>query len=141
MTIQVNVVGLNIAKSVFQVHGVDRHGQAVLRKRLRRSQVHTTLAGHVVHRPPCFYLLPRSNDLRLAVLAPAHADPPLSPKSYLRMCGSRGDVSMTTNCFGRERLRSRSVSEGFGFDLQLAAVSVGILLHYNSGARHSLAKQ
>jgi transposase len=41
MAIQVSVVGLDIAKSVFQVHGADRHGQAVLRKRLRRSQVST----------------------------------------------------------------------------------------------------
>lgn len=41
MAMHVSVVGLDIAKSVFQVHGVDRHGQAVLRKRLRRSQVCT----------------------------------------------------------------------------------------------------
>ena len=33
------VVGLDIAKNVFQVHGVDRRGETVLRKRLRRSQV------------------------------------------------------------------------------------------------------
>jgi transposase len=39
MAIQVSVVGLDIAKNVFQVRGVDRHGQAVLRKRLRRSQM------------------------------------------------------------------------------------------------------
>ncbi len=41
MAIQVSVVGLDIAKNVFQVHGVDGHGQAVLRTRLRRSQVST----------------------------------------------------------------------------------------------------
>jgi transposase len=41
MAIEVSVVGLDIAKNVFQVHGADRHGQAVLRKRLRRSQVST----------------------------------------------------------------------------------------------------
>jgi len=34
-----SVVGLDIAKNVFQVHGVDRRGETVLRKRLRRSQV------------------------------------------------------------------------------------------------------
>ena len=33
------MVGLDIAKNVFQVHGVDRRGETVLRKRLRRSQV------------------------------------------------------------------------------------------------------
>jgi transposase len=36
---QVAVVGLDIAKSVFQVHGVDRDGGVVVRRRLRRSRV------------------------------------------------------------------------------------------------------
>ena len=36
---QVVVVGLDIAKSVFQVHGVDREGAVVVRRRLRRSRV------------------------------------------------------------------------------------------------------
>jgi transposase len=35
MAIEVNVIGFDIAKIVFQVHGVDRRGAAVLRKRLR----------------------------------------------------------------------------------------------------------
>lgn len=33
------VIGLDIAKQVFQVHGIDRDGKAVLRKRLRRSEL------------------------------------------------------------------------------------------------------
>jgi transposase len=36
---QVVVVGLDIAKSVFQVHGVDRDGGVVVRRRLGRSRV------------------------------------------------------------------------------------------------------
>ena len=32
-------VGLDLAKNVFQVHGSDGAGQAVLRKKLRRTQV------------------------------------------------------------------------------------------------------
>jgi len=32
-------IGLDIAKSVFQVHGVDAHGKAVLRKTLSRNEV------------------------------------------------------------------------------------------------------
>jgi transposase len=36
---QVVVVGLDIAKSVFQVHGVDADGEVVVRRRLRRSRV------------------------------------------------------------------------------------------------------
>ena len=34
---QVTTIGLDIAKSVFQVHGVDAEGQVVLRRRLRPS--------------------------------------------------------------------------------------------------------
>jgi transposase len=38
-------VGLDIAKQVFQVHGVDRAGKVVLRKRLRRAEVAPFFAG------------------------------------------------------------------------------------------------
>jgi transposase len=31
-------VGINLAKQVFQVHGVDNHDKAVLRKQLKRGQ-------------------------------------------------------------------------------------------------------
>ena len=36
---QVTTIGLDIAKNVFQVHGVDAEGQPVLRKKLRRGQM------------------------------------------------------------------------------------------------------
>ena len=36
---QVTAIGLDIAKNVFQVHGVDQHGKVVLRNRLSRGQV------------------------------------------------------------------------------------------------------
>ena len=36
---EISTIGLDLAKSVFQVHGVDETGKAVLRKSLRRSQV------------------------------------------------------------------------------------------------------
>ena len=35
----IRTIGLDLAKNVFQVHGVDEHGRAVLRKQLRRDQV------------------------------------------------------------------------------------------------------
>jgi transposase len=38
-------IGLDIAKSVFQVHGVDAAGQVVVRRRLRRSHVLRFFAG------------------------------------------------------------------------------------------------
>ena len=36
---EISTIGLDLAKSVFQVHGVDETGKAVLKKSLRRSQV------------------------------------------------------------------------------------------------------
>ena len=42
---QVTTIGLDIAKNVFQVHGVDRHGKVVLRKRLARARVSAFFAN------------------------------------------------------------------------------------------------
>jgi len=36
---QVSTIGLDLAKQVFQVHGVNAEGTVVLRRRLRRSEV------------------------------------------------------------------------------------------------------
>lgn len=36
---EITAIGLDIAKNVFQVHGIDADGQVVLRKPLRRSQM------------------------------------------------------------------------------------------------------
>ncbi len=36
---EIITVGLDLAKNVFQVHGADAAGRAVLRKKLRRDQV------------------------------------------------------------------------------------------------------
>src|SRR3954464_15676858 len=58
---QVSTIGLDLAKSIFQVHGADASGAVVFRKRLRRSQVRPFLAAppprHVAlaacGQPPC----------------------------------------------------------------------------------------
>jgi transposase len=42
-------IGLDIAKTVFQLHGVDRNGKPVLRKQLKRNQVLACFAN----KPPC----------------------------------------------------------------------------------------
>ena len=42
-------IGLDLAKSVFQLHGVDAHGKVVTSKRLRRDAVLTFFANL----PPC----------------------------------------------------------------------------------------
>ena len=36
---EIITIGIDLAKSVFQVHGADRGGNAILRKKLRRDQV------------------------------------------------------------------------------------------------------
>ena len=46
---QIITIGLDIAKAVFQVHGVDAAGVVVARKRLRRNKVSAFFAGL----PPC----------------------------------------------------------------------------------------
>ncbi|NHM19950.1 transposase, partial [Epibacterium mobile] len=46
---EITTVGLDLAKNVFQVHGADAVGQAVLRRKLRRAQVLEFFAKL----PPC----------------------------------------------------------------------------------------
>jgi len=36
---KVTLIGLDLAKSVFQVHGVNTEGKAILKKRLSRGQM------------------------------------------------------------------------------------------------------
>jgi transposase len=38
-TMKITTIGIDLAKNVFQVHGVDEHGRAVLRKQIKRAQV------------------------------------------------------------------------------------------------------
>lgn len=45
----ISTIGLNIAKSVFQVHGVDAAGQVVIRRQLKRRFVLSFLEKL----PPC----------------------------------------------------------------------------------------
>ncbi len=42
---EITTIGLDLAKSLFQVHGIDEQGRVVVRKRLRRSQVLGYFAG------------------------------------------------------------------------------------------------
>jgi hypothetical protein len=57
---KIMTVGIDLAKNVFQVHGVNEHGKTVLRKQLKRDQVATFFAimpqcdryGGLWKRPP-----------------------------------------------------------------------------------------
>jgi hypothetical protein len=46
---EVSTIGVDIAKSVFQIHGVDTDGTVVIRKRIGRAKVLEFFAGL----PPC----------------------------------------------------------------------------------------
>src|SRR5512147_1796646 len=48
-TMQITTIGIDLAKNVFQVHGVNERGKAVLRKQLRRGQV----AAFFANLPTC----------------------------------------------------------------------------------------
>jgi transposase len=41
---KITTIGLDLAKTVFQVHGIDEGGNVIVRKRLRRSQMHAFFA-------------------------------------------------------------------------------------------------
>ena len=45
---EVSTIGLDIAKSVFQVHGVDGDGAVVIRKRVSRAKMLEFFAGSAV---------------------------------------------------------------------------------------------
>jgi len=45
----ITTVGLDVAKQVFQVHGIDAHGKVVVRKQLRRKEV----VEYFTQLPPC----------------------------------------------------------------------------------------
>jgi len=46
---KLTTVGIDLAKNVFQVHGIDEHGKVLLKKQLRRDQT----ATFFVNLPPC----------------------------------------------------------------------------------------
>ena len=46
---QITTMGIDLAKQVFQVHGIDTHGAVVVKKRFTRSALHTFMANL----PPC----------------------------------------------------------------------------------------
>ena len=46
---KLTTIGIDLAKSVFQVHGTDDKGRAVLKKQLKRAQ----MAAFFANLPPC----------------------------------------------------------------------------------------
>ena len=42
---EVSTIGIDIAKRIFQLHGVDKHGKTLFKKKLMRDQVLTFMAN------------------------------------------------------------------------------------------------
>lgn len=45
----ITTLGIDLAKNVFQLHGVDKHGHSLFRKRLSRKK----LSAFIANLPPC----------------------------------------------------------------------------------------
>ena len=45
---KLTTVGIDLAKNVFQIHGIDKHGKVLVKKQLRRDQ----MATFFVNLPP-----------------------------------------------------------------------------------------
>lgn len=46
---KITTVGIDLAKNLFQLHGVNEHGKVVIKKQIRREQ----MAEFFVNLPPC----------------------------------------------------------------------------------------
>ena len=83
---EVSTIGLDIAKSVFQIHGVDRDGEVAIRKRVSRAKLLEFFAGL----PPCVIGIeacPTAHHWSRKLLALGHTVrlmPPSYVKAYLK---------------------------------------------------------
>jgi transposase len=117
----IRVIGLDLAKSVFQVHGVDAAGRAVLTRRLRRGQVLGTLAQI----PPCLVGMEACGGAQhwaRALAAQGHRVKLMNPryvKAYVRTNKSdRADAAAIAEAAGREAVPAVPVKALWQQDLQ-----------------------
>ena len=119
---EVSTVGIDLAKSVFQVHGADRSGAVVLRKKLRRDQVlsfFSTLPRCVVAMEACA----SAHQWAREIAASGH-DTRLIPPSYVkpfvkRQKNDMGDAEAI--CEAAQRPTMRFV-QGKSAEVQASAV-------------------
>ena len=75
----VTTIGLDIAKQVFQVQGVDEQGKVVLRRRLRREQV----APFFANSPPCLVGLEACGGAHIPSGPEEHPTPQFAEAGYM----------------------------------------------------------
>ncbi len=94
----VSVIGIDIAKRVFQLHGVDDHGRTVLRKRLTRATFLMEMATH----PACVVGMEAGSGAHHwgRCLAEMGHDVRLMPPQYVRpyVKGNKHDASDAEAC-------------------------------------------
>ncbi|MFQ8433810.1 IS110 family transposase [Amaricoccus sp. W119] len=94
----VSVIGVDIAKRVFQVHGVDAQGRTVLRRRLTRATFLAEMATH----PPCLVGMDAGSGAHHwgRCLAELGHDVRLMPPQYVRpyVKGNKHDAADAEAC-------------------------------------------
>ena len=109
---KISTVGLDIAKGVFQVHGVDRSGHVLDRKKLRRGKV----LGYFSKLKPCLIGLeacPGAHYWARELQALGHEVrllPPSEVKAYVRRGKKNDAVDAEAICEAARRPRVRSVA-------------------------------
>ena len=138
---EVSTIGLDIAKSIFQVHGVDVDGAVVIRKRVRRAKVSEFFSAL----PPCLVGIeacPSAHHWSRQLQVLGHAVklmPPSYVKAYLKRSKNDANdaaaiceaVTRPSMRFGRScRARQQNRTHGLGDDgtrrtLQGAKIAAG----------------
>ncbi len=80
---QVTTIGLDIAKHVFQVHGIDQDGQVLVRRQIRRGEV----LAFFRRLPPCLIGMEACSTAHFSAraLAALGHEVRLMPAAYVKM--------------------------------------------------------
>jgi transposase len=95
------IAGLDLAKYVFEIHGVDAHGKTVLRKTPRRHAVSTFFANL----PPCLVGMEASNGAHFwarTLLDLGHDIRLISPQFVTPYVKSKRTIGMTPRRSARQ---------------------------------------
>jgi transposase len=109
---QITMIGIDLAKQLFQIHGVDRQGNANVRKQLRRSQLLPWLA----QQPPCVVAMEASRGAhhwarRLSAMGhDVRLIPPQHVKAFVRgQKNDRNDAAAICEAARRPDMRTVAV--------------------------------
>jgi transposase len=109
---KITTIGIDLAKNVFQVHGVDAHGKAVLRKQLKRKDVMSFFAN--LER--CLIGMEACGSAHYRALRAGHTVRLMAPqfvKPYVKTNkNDRNDAEAICEAVGRANMRFVSVKTG-----------------------------